>query len=71
MSKWGEIKNKASNPFSLKRYLFLTIAIFFVVLFSEICPQMDRLVQEVESGTKENYCYPITAGGNYSGIIDS
>jgi len=36
-------------------------------ILDEFCPQMDRLVQEAESGTKENYRYQITAGGSFSG----
>ena len=36
-------------------------------ILDEFCPQMDRLVQEAESGTKENYRYQITARGSFSG----
>ena len=39
-------------------------------ILDEFCPQMDRLVEEAKSGTKENYRYPITASvrsGGYKG----
>ena len=39
-------------------------------ILDEFCPQMDRLVKEAKSGTKEFYRYPINASvksGGYKG----
>ena len=46
---------------------FITQAKNAMKIVDEFCPQMDRLVKEAKSGTKEYYRYEMTSSGGGGG----